>query len=169
MVTHNERGRLSRAAMMGRAAGAGAGLLLTGVGAGRPSAMADDVVPGDCNDSVRTILDAALTGERVAAAFYYTVLTMPPLLHDHRLGGRVASVAEVGTRRAGAPEHVRYLQGSLDAEAKHAALLREAGASSPVTHAYFPAGTFAHLGASADRRSALSASSCGWAGATWLL
>ncbi len=154
-MTHNERGQTSRVAVIGRAAAAGAGLLLAGANAGGRPAAADDVVPGDCSDSVRQIIDTALAAERVAMTFYYTMLTTPAVLHDHRLGGRSANLSEVGKRRFGTPGHVRYLQAALDAEAKHAALLMDAGAASPVTHAYFPAGTFEHLGASSDRQSAL--------------
>ncbi len=153
-MTHNERGQASRAAVIGRAAAAGAGLLFAGTAVGARSATANSVIPGDCSDSVRKIIDTALAAERVAMTFYYTMLTTP-VLHDHRLGGRVANLSQVGRRRAGTPGHVRYLQAALDAEAKHAALLMDAGAASPVTHAYFPAGTFERLGTPSDRQSAL--------------
>jgi len=154
-MTQRESGQPSRAAMIGGAV-AGAGLLLAGTAAvGTQSALADDVVPGICTDSVRTIIDTALSAERVAMAFYYTVLTTPAVMRDHRLGGRAASLSEVGRRRTGTPGHVRYLQAALDAEAKHAAMLMAAGASSPVTHAYFPQETFERLGTSSDRQSAL--------------
>jgi len=152
-MTGTERTPTSRAAMIRRTAAVGAGLLLAGARA--DVTMADDVVPGDCSDSVHAIIDTALAAERVAMAFYYTLLTTPTVLHDHRLGGRVANVGEVGRQRAGIPSHVRYLQAALDAEAKHAAILVQAGASSPVAHAYFPRVTFERLGTSADRQSAL--------------
>jgi len=154
-MTHRESGQPSRAAIIGGAV-TGASLLLAGAATvGAQPALADDVVPGNCADSVRTIIDTALAAERVAMAFYYTVLTTPVLLHDRRLGGHVATLSEVGRRRTGMPGHVRYLQAALDAEAKHAAMLAAAGASSPVRRAYFPLGTFERLGTSADRHSAL--------------
>jgi len=152
-MTGTERAPTSRAAMIRRTAAAGAGLLLAGARTG--VTMAADVVPGDCSDSVRAIIDTALAAERVAMVFYYTLLTTPTVMHDHRLGGRAANLGEVGKRRFGTPSHVRYLQAALDAEAKHAVMLVQAGASSPVAHAYFPRATFERLGTSSDRQSAL--------------
>ena len=145
--------RPRRADFIRGAATAGAGLALAV--AGPKSAAADDIVPGHCTDTVPTIVNTALTAERLAATFYYTTLTTPAVMRDIRLGGRYIHPNAARPRPSGNSHHVRYLQAALDAEAKHAALLVGEGAASPVERFHFPTATFARLGTLADRESLL--------------
>jgi hypothetical protein len=50
---------------------------------------------------------------------------------------------------------VRCLQAALDAESKHAAMLAQAGATSPHTQFYFPHATFTQMGTSTDAQTFL--------------
>jgi Ferritin-like domain len=66
------------------------------------------------------------------------------------LGGSSTNALDPGLPPNGNPSHVRYLQAALDAESKHAALLAQAGATSPYTQFYFPRTTFTQMGTSTD-------------------
>ncbi len=145
--------RSGRADFIRTVATAGAGLALAGLDA--ESAAANDIVPGQCTDTVPTIINTALTAERLAITFYYTALTTPAVMRDSRLGGRYVDPNARRLRPSGNSHHVRYVQAALDAETKHAALLVGEGARSPVAQFHFPAATFTRLGTPADRESLL--------------
>ncbi len=127
----------------------GAGLLLGGQAeaAGQP--------PLSAADEIQDILNTALTVERLAITFYYTVLTTPAVMHDPRLGGPSADPNNPGLPPGGDPSNVKYVQAALDAEVKHATALEQASAVAPYTRFYFPAGTFDGLGASTQPNSVL--------------
>lgn len=145
-MTSIDRGRSSRAAFVGTALAAGAGLVLAGADAGL--VQADDAAQGACTDSVRGILETALVAEQIATTFYYAALNSPAVLRNSQLGGLSADPNDPGLPPNGDPHHVRMLQAALDAEAKHADLLSKAGATSPYKRFYFPPNTFKGLGTS---------------------
>jgi len=145
--------RTRRADFMKKAAITGMGLALAG--AAPESAAAADIVPGNCTDTLSTIIDTALTAERLAATLYYTTLTTPAVMRDHRLGGRYIDPNAFRPHPSGNFHHVRYLQAALDAETKHAALLVAAGARSSVEQFYFPATALTRLGTPAEPESLL--------------
>ncbi len=145
--------RSRRADFIKKAAITGMGLAFAG--AAPESAAAADIVPGNCTDTSSTIVDTVLTAERLAATFYYTALTTPAVMRDHRLGGRYIDPNAFRPRPSGNAHHVRYVQAALDAETKHAALLGEVGARSSVEHFYFPAAAFTRLGTLAEPESLL--------------
>src|SRR5690349_15266407 len=113
-----------------------------------PRAVVADAATGGCVDTVRSILDTALLAEQIAMAFYYSGLTSPAVLRTSQLGGASADPNDPGLPPNGNPHHVRYLQAALDAEAKHAAQLIQAGATARYTRFYFPPGVFARMGTS---------------------
>ena len=137
--------RSSRGAFVRGALALGAGAVLTGAATQTEPAKADDQAQ-TCADSVQTILDTALTIERLMVTFYYTALTSRDVMRDSRLAGPSANPNNPGLPPGGHPSNVRYLQAALDAEVKHAALLTKEGARSPSTHFYFPTSTFHSLG-----------------------
>ena len=100
--------------------------------------------------SVRSSLAYALVYERLAITLYYTALTTPAVMRDPRLAGVSGDPHDPGLPPGGNPANVRILQAALDAEVKHAAVLAQAGADSPITHFYFPASTFQQLGSVQD-------------------
>src|ERR687886_488881 len=100
--------------------------------------------------SVRSSLAYALVYERLAITLYYTALTTPAVMRDPRLAGVSGDPNDPGLPPGGNPANVRILQAALDAEVKHAAALARAGATSPITHFYFPATTFQQLGSVQD-------------------
>lgn len=106
-------------------------------------------------DTVQSIIDTALTLERLSAAVYYAGLRTPTVLRTPSLGGRSANPNDPGLPPNGDPQHVRYLQAALDAEIKHAALLVAAGARVRVTHAYVPTSALTHLGTAREQYSFL--------------
>jgi len=97
-----------------------------------------------CGESVRQIVDTALTVERLATTFYYTGLTAQPIVGDPQVAGASADPNRVAPN--GHPGNVAYLQAALDQERKHARLFAALGATSPFKEFYFPAATFAALG-----------------------
>lgn len=145
-MTSTDPSRPSRAAFVGKALATGAGLALTGADV-RP-AQAAEAPQGACAASVREILATALVAEQLATTFYYAALSSPAVLRNSQLGGLSADPNNPGLPPNGNPHHVRVLQAALDAEAKHAALLIQAGAASPYKHFYFPPNTFKGLGTS---------------------
>lgn len=98
------------------------------------------------DSAVQAILDTALTAERLAITFYYTALTTHAVLRDARLTGPSVDPFNPGQLPGGNPANVKDLQAALDAELRHAEALAAAGARSPHTAFYFPAGTFDGLG-----------------------
>ena len=100
--------------------------------------------------TVRSSLALALVYERLAITLYYTALTTPAVMRDRRLAGVSGDPHDPGLPPGGNPANVRILQAALDAEVKHAAALAQAGATSPITHFYFPASTFQQLGSVQD-------------------
>jgi Ferritin-like domain len=105
--------------------------------------------------AVRSSLALALVYERLAITLYYTALTTPAVMRDRRLAGVSGDPHDPGLPPGGNPANVRILQAALDAEVKHAAALTQAGATSPITHFYFPASTFHQLGSVQDARTFL--------------
>lgn len=105
--------------------------------------------------AARAIIGTALLAEQVAMTFYYTALTTPRLMRDHRLAGRSANPNNPGLPPGGDPGHVHQLQAALDAEVRHADALTAAGATSPLRRVYFPARTFARLGSAVQEDSLL--------------
>jgi Ferritin-like domain len=105
--------------------------------------------------TVRSSLALALVYKRLAITLYYTALTTPAVMRDPRLAGVSGDPHDPGLPPGGNPAHVRILQAALDAEVKHAAVLAQAGAASPITHFYFPASTFHQLGHVQDARTFL--------------
>src|SRR5438067_8740136 len=105
--------------------------------------------------AVRSSLAYALVYERLAITLYYTALTTPAVMRDRRLAGASGDPLNPGLPPGGNPANVRILQAALDAEVKHAAALAQAGATSPITHFYFPASTFQQLGSVQDARTFL--------------
>jgi len=144
--------RTRRADFMKKAAIAGMGLALAGAA---PESAVADIVPGNCTDTLSTIIDTALMAERLAATLYYTALTAPAVMRDHRLGGRYTDPNAFRRYPSGNFHHIRYMQAALDAETKHATLLVEVGARSSVEQFYFPATAFTRLGTPAEPESLL--------------
>src|SRR5436305_15312045 len=105
--------------------------------------------------AVRSSLALALVYERLAITLYYTALTTPAVMRDRRLAGVSGDPHDPGLPPGGNPANVRILQAALDAEVKHAAALAQAGATSPITHFYFPTSTFHQLGSVQDARTSL--------------
>ncbi len=136
----------SRGAFVRGALALGAGAVLAGAATtGAPEARADDQAL-TCADSARTVLDTALTLERLMVTFYYKALTSRGVMRDSQLAGPSANPNNPGLPPGGHPSNVRYLQAALDAEVKHAAMLTREGARSPYTRFYFPDTTFRSLG-----------------------
>lgn len=106
-------------------------------------------------DDPQAVIDTLLIVERLAITFYYTALTSPAIMHDHRLGGPSADPNNPGLPPGGDPSNVRFLQAALDAEVKHAAALVAAGAVSPYGRFHFPTSAFTHAGSSVSRSSFL--------------
>jgi hypothetical protein len=100
--------------------------------------------------TVRSSLALALVYERLAITLYYTALTAPAVMRDPRLAGVSCDPNDPGLPPGGNPANVCILQAALDAEVKHAATLAQVGATSPITHFYFPASTFQQLGSVQD-------------------
>jgi len=97
-----------------------------------------------CGESVREIINTALTAERLATTFYYAGLTTHALVANKKVAGSSANPNAVASD--GDPENVAYLQAALDQERQHASLFRHLGATSPYRYFYFPAATFERLG-----------------------
>jgi hypothetical protein len=74
---------------------------------------------------------------------------------NRQLGGSSTNALDPGLPPNGNPPHVRCLQAALDAESKHAALLAQAGATTPHTQFYFPRATFTQMGTSTDAQTFL--------------
>jgi hypothetical protein len=153
-MTSADHDHASRAAFMASALAAGTGRRVAGT-----QRLADVAVARAatdlCTDTVQSILNTALTAERIAATLYYAALTAPAVLRNSALAGRSADPTNPGLPPGGSPQHVRFLQAALDAELKHAALLSAAGAQSPYTRFYFPPTTFQSMGTSVDAGSFL--------------
>src|SRR5256714_8607648 len=96
--------------------------------------------------TVRSSLTLALVYERLAITLYYTALTTPAVMRDHRLAGRSGNPHDPGLPPGGNPANVRIVQAALDAEVKHAAALAQAGAAFRIKDFYFAAATFQQLG-----------------------
>lgn len=116
---------------------------------GGPLAITSSAAAACATDTVRSILDTALLAEHIATAFYYSGLTSPAVLRTPKLAGGSADPNNPGLPPNGNPHHVRYLQAALDAEAKHAVLLIQTGATfNPFRKFYFPPTTFTRAGTS---------------------
>src|ERR687888_860541 len=123
----------------------------------QPGTTATTHTPRDsaATTTVRSSLAYALVYERLAITLYYTALTTPAVMRDPWLAGVSGDPHDPGLPPGGNPANVRILQAALDAEVKHAAVLAQAGAASPITHFYFPASTFHQLGSVQDARTFL--------------
>ena len=123
---------------------AGATTAATGFALGGLASDAAHAAGGPGAESVQDILNIALIAEQLATTFHYTSLTTPAVQRDPRASGSSADPNRVAPD--GTPANVDFLQAALDQEQKHARILANAGATSPYTHFYFPATTFASLG-----------------------
>jgi len=85
-----------------------------------------------CDESVRTVIDTALTAERLAATFYYAGLTTP------RIVGHAGEAHDA--------ENLSFLRATLAQEHAHAEMWQRLGATSSQGHFYFPASSFERLG-----------------------
>ena len=151
-MDHSDRDHSSRGTFLRGAVAAGVSTAL----AGASVTLAPDASAAEtCPDTVASILATLLLTERLATTFYYTALTSPGVMRDSRLGGSSTDALDPGLPPNGNPHHVRCLQAALDAESKHAALLVQAGATSPHTQFYFPRATFTQMGTSTDARTFL--------------
>ncbi len=120
----------TRRRFLKKTAAVGAGLAM--LGAVPPDALAaDHAVSGPCHESVRDIVDTALTAELLAVTFYYAGLT------THSIAG------DAGPHDA---RKLSFLRATLDQEHQHAQIWRGRGASSPHRHFYFPTSSFERLG-----------------------
>jgi Ferritin-like domain len=151
-MDHSDRDHSSRGTFLKGAVAAGVGAALAGA---RTSLASDASAAETCPDTVPSILATLLLTERLATTFYYTGLTAPGVMRNSGLGGSSTNALDPGLPPNGNPSHVRYLQAALDAESKHAALLAQAGATSPYTQFYFPRPTFTQMGSSTDPHSFL--------------
>jgi hypothetical protein len=151
-MDHGDRDRSSRGIFLKGAAAAGIGAVLAGAST---TLALDTSAAGPRPDTVASILATLLVTERLAATFYYTGLTSPGVMRNRHLGGSSTNALDPGLPPNGKPPHVRCLQAALDAESKHAALLVQAGATSPHTQFYFPRTTFTQMGTSTDPQSFL--------------
>src|SRR5919202_3037969 len=151
-MDHSDRDHSSRGTFLRGAVAAGVSTAL----AGASVTLAPDASAAEtCPDTVPNILATLLLTERLATTFYYTALTSPGVMGDSRLGGSSTDALDPGLPPDGNPPHVRCLQAALDAESKHAAMLAQAGATSPHTQFYFPRATFTQLGTSTDAQTFL--------------
>src|SRR5919206_671737 len=151
-MEHSDRDCSSRGTFIKSAVAAGVGAVLAGANV---TLAPDTSAAGTCPDTVPSILATLLLTERLATTFYYTALTSPGVMGNSRLGGSSTNALDPGLPPNGNPSHVRYLQAALDAESKHAALLAQAGATSPHTRFYFPRTTFTQMGTSTDAQTFL--------------
>lgn len=127
------------------ATGAGAALAaMAPLPARALSSPAAPAAAGRCGESVQEIIDTALVAERLATTFYYTGLTTAAIAGNRKVAGYGANPNAVS--RDGDRANAAYLQAALDQEHKHAQILGQAGATSPVDRFYFPAATFSELG-----------------------
>ena len=146
-----DRGAARRADVLRGAAVAGSVAALAGLGVGRAQAAGKQ----DVTQEARHILGALLVLERLTTALYYGGLTSYPVMRGADLAGPSGNPHNPGLPPGGNPQQVRFLQAALDADAKHAAALERAGASSPHARFYFPRDTFQRLGSSAHHASFL--------------
>jgi hypothetical protein len=146
-MDHSDRDHSSRGTFLKGAVATGVGAALAGASV---TWAPDAFAAGPRPDTVSSILATLLLTERLATTFYYTGLTSPGVMGNPQLGGSSTNALDPGLPPNGNPSHVRYLQAALDAESKHAALLAQAGATSPHTHFYFPRTTFTQMGSSTD-------------------
>jgi Ferritin-like domain len=146
-MDHNNRNHSSRGTILKGAVAAGMGAALVGASV---TWAPDASAVGPRPDTVASILATLLLTERLATTFYYTALTSPGVMRNSRLGGSSTDALDPGLPPNGNPPYVRCLQAALDAESKHAALLAQAGATSPHTQFYFPRATFTQMGTSTD-------------------
>jgi len=138
--------------------GAGVSAPLSGMDAPAESnraGRAQGAISGAAPDTVQEVVDTLLIAEQLMMTFYYTALTSPPVMHDHRLSGPSADPNNPGLPPGGTPRNVRFLQAALDAEVKHAAAARSAAATGGRPGFYFPTATFARLGSPAEEGSFL--------------
>jgi len=139
--------------------GAGVSAPLSGMDAPAESsrmARVQGAISGAAPDTVQEVVDTLLVAEQLMMTFYYTALTSPPVMHDHRLGGPSADPNNPGLPPGGIPRNVRFLQAALDAEVKHAAAAGSAAATGGRPEFYFPATAFARLGSPTEAGSFLS-------------
>ena len=143
----------------GRQVQRGAGAPLIGMDASAESSRTGRVrgaISGAAPDTVQEIVDTLLVAEQLMVTFYYTALTSPAVMHDHRLGGPSADPNNPGLPPGGIPRNVRFLQAALDAEVKHAAAAGSAAAMGGRPGFYLPTAAFAHLGSPTEAGSFLS-------------
>ena len=151
-MDHSDRDHSSRGTFLKGAVAAGVGAVLAGANV---TLAPETSAAGTCPDTVPSILATLLLTERLAATFYYTALTSPGVMGNRQLGGSSTDALDPGLPPNGKPPYVRCLQAALDAESKHAALLAQAGATSPHTRFYFPRTTFTQMGTSTDAQTFL--------------
>jgi len=116
---------------------------------------AQGAISGAAPDTVEEVVDTLLVTEQLMTTFYYTALTSPAVMRDHRLSGPSADPNNPGLPPGGTPRNVRFLQAALDAEVKHAAAARSAATTGGRPGFYFPATAFARLGSPAEAGSFL--------------
>jgi Ferritin-like domain len=97
-----------------------------------------------CAETAQDMLNLAYTIERAATTFYYHGLTSPAVMRNPRLAGTSGNPTAVS--RNGTPSNVANLQAALDEEHKHAQILANVGAVSPITRFYFPSAAFQQMG-----------------------
>ncbi len=138
--------------------GAGVSTPLSGMDApaeSRRTGRAQGAISGAAPDTVEEVVDTLLVAEQLMTTFYYTALTSPAVMRDHRLSGPSADPNNPGLPPGGTPRNVRFLQAALDAEVKHAAAARSAAATGGRPGFYFPTATFVRLGSPAEAGSFL--------------
>ncbi len=121
----------TRRVFLRRTATMAASVALSSVARGHATA-AERSAGKRCHESVRTIIDTALTSERLATTFYYAGLTTP------RIAGRAGDAHDA--------EKLSFLRATLAQEHAHAEIWRRLGATSSHRRFYFPASSFERLG-----------------------
>jgi len=145
----------------GRRVSRGAGVSAPMIGMDAPAessrtGRAQGAISGAAPDTVQEVVDTLLVAEQLMMTFYYTALTSPAVMHDHRLGGPSADPNNPGLPPGGIPRNVRFLQAALDAEVKHAAAAGSATAMGGRPGFYLPTAAFARLGSPTEAGSFLS-------------
>ncbi len=150
---YTDRTRTRRADFLRGTAALGAGLALAD--GGIEPVQAAGTEKGDVAREAEGILATLLVLERLMTTLYYGCLTARALMRSSALAGPSGDPHNPGLPPGGNPQQVRYLQAALDAEAKHAAALVGAGATSLRVRFSFPVETFQHLGSPLRRASFL--------------
>jgi len=122
----------------------------------RRTGRAQGAISGAAPDTVEEVVDTLLVAEQLMTAFYYTALTSPAVMRDHRLSGPSADPNNPGLPPGGTPRNVRFSQAALAAVYTPAPAGGRAAATAGRPGFYFPAATFARLGSPAEEGSFLS-------------